>query len=1041
MSDARKFKFVSPGIFLREIDNSQLPAIAPQVGPVIIGRARKGPANRPYRVQSFSEFIDVFGEPVAGGAGGDYFRQGNIAGPTYGVYAAQAYLDAQVGPVTYIRTLGEQNPDADSNVVDALAGWQTAQEFSGDQNLNVRMQKGGAYGLFIVGSGSNLTNLTQTATSGTLAAVWYCNSGSSLVLSGNCRPQDHSTTPFPVSGAAIIIASDSTSTFTAEVVGENTSLYKTEFNFNRNSDKYIRKVFNTNPTTVNGTVTNQALLKKGESRYWLGETYDSFLFDTVGSDTGTVYGFIAAVNSGSSDYDTAGTTHYGDRKTSFINPRTGWFFSQDLENVGGAGNPNYDATNMTKLFRFHGRDGGEYIQESFKISIQDIRSTPNSFSDYGSFTVVIRSANDSDARPVVIERFSECNLDPQSQNYIARKIGDRYVEWDYVDGRVREYGQFDNQSEIVRIEMNPDAAGADPRLVPFGVFGPVRTKGFMILSGSSLGQGGAGKTRNIVPLLGGTYFNGDTQTKIITGSVAQAQASFTFAEGSGSVASPWSATQGLYIETDTQGMEIQTNCGGTAWDDGMQFTASVYYPTTLTRLSASDHGVSRPADAYWGLQTNYWTSDRSSTTFDRGYRDYLRGLPVDEDSRFDSLTGAPTNREYSWIFTLDDLVVPSGKVGKAYWASGSRNGVPAGVSTGDSVTSASYQAVIDAGLAKFTTPLYGGFDGFNITEKDPFRDGFLTQVTSQNSLNNYAFNTIEKAINTVSDPEFVEMNMLSVPGVVNEQLTERVINTCEDRADALAVIDLRGVYQPATENYNSFKDRVNATSLDGVVTALRDRSINSSYACTYYPWVQIRDTISGQFLWAPPSVAAIGTFASSERASEVWFAPAGFNRGGLTGGSAGVPVVAVTEKLTSSERDKLYEANINPIASFPSEGIVIFGQKTLQVTPSALDRINVRRLMIFIKKEISRIASGILFDQNVPATWQRFTGQVEPLLNSVKARLGLTEFRVVLDDTTTTPDLVDRNILYAKIFLKPARAIEFIAIDFNITRTGASFDD
>ena len=283
--------------------------------------------------------------------------------------------------------------------------------------------------------------------------------------------------------------------------------------------------------------------------------------------------------------------------------------------------------------------------------------------------------------------------------------------------------------------------------------------------------------------------------------------------------------------------------------------------------------------------------------------------------------------------------------------------------------------------------------------------------------------------------------MLSVPGVVNEQLTERVINTCEDRADALAVIDLRGVYQPATENYNSFKDRVNATSLDGVVTALRDRSINSSYACTYYPWVQIRDTISGQFVWAPPSVAAIGTFASSERASEVWFAPAGFNRGGLTGGSAGVPVVAVTEKLTSADRDKLYEANINPIASFPSEGIVIFGQKTLQVTPSALDRINVRRLMIFIKKEISRIASGILFDQNVPATWQRFTGQVEPLLNSVKARLGLTEFRVVLDETTTTPDLVDRNILYAKIFLKPARAIEFIAIDFNITRTGASFDD
>ena len=169
--------------------------------------------------------------------------------------------------------------------------------------------------------------------------------------------------------------------------------------------------------------------------------------------------------------------------------------------------------------------------------------------------------------------------------------------------------------------------------------------------------------------------------------------------------------------------------------------------------------------------------------------------------------------------------------------------------------------------------------------------------------------------------------------------------------------------------------------------------------------------------------------------------PAGFNRGGLTEGSAGLPVPQVRYRLTSKERDSLYEANINPIATFPSEGIVIFGQKTLQVTPSALDRINVRRLMIFLKKEVSRIASTILFDPNVETTWQRFTAQVEPFLASVKSRFGLTEFRVILDETTTTPDLVDRNILYAKIMLKPARAIEFIALDFVITRSGASFDD
>jgi hypothetical protein len=137
----------------------------------------------------------------------------------------------------------------------------------------------------------------------------------------------------------------------------------------------------------------------------------------------------------------------------------------------------------------------------------------------------------------------------------------------------------------------------------------------------------------------------------------------------------------------------------------------------------------------------------------------------------------------------------------------------------------------------------------------------------------------------------------------------------------------------------------------------------------------------------------------------------------------------------------LAKANINPIAQFPAEGIVIFGQKTLQVTPSALDRINVRRMMIFVKREISKIASTLLFDQNVDVTWSRFTGQVNPFLATVKSRLGLNDYRVILDKTTTTPDLVDRNIMYAKIFLKPARAIEFIAIDFTITDSGASFID
>ena len=231
------------------------------------------------------------------------------------------------------------------------------------------------------------------------------------------------------------------------------------------------------------------------------------------------------------------------------------------------------------------------------------------------------------------------------------------------------------------------------------------------------------------------------------------------------------------------------------------------------------------------------------------------------------------------------------------------------------------------------------------------------------------------------------------------------------------------------------------TALPDSFCDLQSLQENSSYACAYYPWVQIRDPEKGAFVWAPPSVAAIGVFANTERRDELWFAPAGFNRGGLSQGAAGVPVIGTSQRLTSKERDDLYEANINPIANFPNEGIVVFGQKTLQVTPSALDRINVRRLMNYVKKEISRMANQVLFQPNVEETWNGFVSMVEPFLQTVKSRFGLDDFKVVLDKTTTTPELIDRNIVYAKIFLKPTKAIEYIAIDFNITNSGASFED
>ena len=384
---------------------------------------------------------------------------------------------------------------------------------------------------------------------------------------------------------------------------------------------------------------------------------------------------------------------------------------------------------------------------------------------------------------------------------------------------------------------------------------------------------------------------------------------------------------------------------------------------------------------------------------------------------------AGTSTENSYMFSLDDVRAGT-MTGSAYWESGS-------CLAGVSLTSDSSAGILDEGYNRFTVPLYGGYDGIDIAVRSPFASFSLEGKSDE-----YPYYSIQRAINTVSDPEVVEYNLMAAPGVMNEALTSHMVNVCESRGDALAIIDLKSGYQTAQEAITPSNGSVSLA-----LSNMKARAMNSSYGCAYYPWVQISDTINDALLWVPPSIVALGTFSSSQRKSELWFAPAGFTRGGLTEGSAGVPVIQTRERLTSRNRDDLYEANINPIASFPSEGIVIFGQKTLQVTPSALDRINVRRLMIYVKKEISRMAATVLFDQNVPATWNRFTSVAEPFLRSVQARLGLADFKIVLDETTTTADLVDRNVMYAKIFLKPARSIEFIALDFVISSSGAGFED
>ena len=1002
----KKFKFISPGIFINEIDNSGIPDDSDALGPVIIGRAEKGPALRPVTVSSFSEFVEIFGAPVPGGLGGDVWREGNSSTPMYGTYAAQAWL-RNSSPLTFVRLLGDQHTNA---VASSYAGWETwlkgqfgtSAEIGTDRNAN-----GGAYGLFLAASGSDDVSTGSTGVTGSLAAVFYLTEGSFELSGAVPGPSTAASASNPVhlSGTAVHIENKAASNTYVGLIKNRSGVItkKTEFNFDKNSDKYIRKVFNTSPIATSNDAKNVA--SDNRETYWLGETFDRAVKDVVGVSNAAKshHGVVLGLKSGTSSWQ-----HH---REGLKKSETGYVFSQDLRATeGGAPAGGYDPKNTDhakKLFRFKSLTGGEWNQNNIKISIQDVKVATDNNNPYGSFSVVIREIGDNDGAVKVLERFSSCNLNPNSQDYLGRKIGDKYVEWSDSEARYIEYGNYDNLSNYVYVDIVSDvnAGTTDPLLLPFGFYGPTRAKGFKLgtialnepfsLAQHTNGSGSAFPDAYVVasssiagsavaPLLAGNKVLNDVADTHLSGG-------FTILNVSGG-------------HPDTPRYFVNAQPAAFAYT----------FPTFALRSSSFDATLGAATDAYFGFDSR--ESD-VSVRFDRSNIDVARRTPVGISA---------DSSETAFYFTLDDVRLDGD--GNAFYQSGSRN-------AGNSVTAVSgtYNDILTRGYDRFTMPLFGGFDGINITDRDPFNSTGMTDKTVKTSS---PFYSVKKAIDTVKDPEVVEFNLASMPGIWTEGLTTHLVNTCEDRADALAVIDLKGGYEPVSETGTE-----NLGSVSTTITNLRNRGLNTSYACAYYPWVRIRDSINGALLWAPPSIAAIGTFSSAEANSALWFAPAGFTRGGLTEGSAGIPVVGVRERLTSKQRDDLYEANINPIATFPAEGIVIFGQKTLQVTRSALDRINVRRLLIFVKKEVSRIAATTLFEQNVPETWANFTGRVEPLLQSIQIGLGLTDFRVVLDESTTTDDLIDRNIMYAKIFLKPARAIEYIALDFVVTRSGASFDD
>ena len=311
------------------------------------------------------------------------------------------------------------------------------------------------------------------------------------------------------------------------------------------------------------------------------------------------------------------------------------------------------------------------------------------------------------------------------------------------------------------------------------------------------------------------------------------------------------------------------------------------------------------------------------------------------------------------------------------------------------------------------------FNFYLETDSDTNSQG-VALATSAATLGTGGYKT---AINLLKNKDEYDIDMLFLPGILDQNgsnsntIINDAIQMCEDRGDCFLVYD------------NTFLSDTVA------IAKTNTEARNSSFAATYYPWVQIQDNTTGNYRYVPPSVVIAGVYHFNDTVGQPWFAPAGLNRGGIDS------AVQAYRKLTQGNRDDLYESNVNPIATFPGQGVTVFGQKTTQKKASALDRVNVRRLLINLKKFVANSSRGLVFEQNTTDLRNQFLNTVNPYMEQVQSNQGLNAFRVVMDESNNTEETIDRNQLVGQIFIQPTRTAEFIVLDFIVQPTGAAFPE
>ena len=1045
--------FRSPGFFEREIDLSARETTIEGVPGGVIGTAERGPAFVPVTVGSFSDFE---------------FRFGTLDPERFGPYAADAFLKHKTA-LTYIRVLGAgaNNSVADiqttelagtvknagyviestlAGLPDTLGRHNGAVQFIAATHEIEAAQEGAGDLRFTDNNsfGPGKVNLVRGAIFATTASrveildhdAFYSSTATSNDVAA-IKSYDGTDT---AGMFKLVISSSAGSSFSSDEGKPGIKIMTASLD--PTSEYYVAKVLNTNPDRFEETQHFLYLDLPVESEV------AKVFHDSANPSRYSV--IIASGSAGTSVKSGLSTTPFrdlfGNFKTRYQTARSTSFISQPF------GNNEYD------LFHFEALDDGKIGNKRVKISISNIRRSTNIKDPYGTFSVLIRALNDDDLNMNILEMYSQCTLNPASEDYVGKKIGDMkaYYNFDAAtesERRAVVSGMRPNRSSYVRIIMNPQVEdGLIPKgSLPFGFRGLPLLKLNDNLSDSATPLPMGSNSKRLAYVAAGTANDNDIAYsilppipftfKVTKGRVA-ASPSFTGDPGSLEL-----ANNSYFWGIKTQRIGLTGSLGDAVLaqnSKGGQNKLITNYAKLLGIQKLDTLVTGSGADAF---NNNKFTLARVCLNNQSNAAHTL------EEALTAEITGSADEhmREAAYIRN-SELVSPNSTVVDV--------GFTRRLTFASLAASTEYKYLNRfTDYLKFTNILYGGFDGLNILDRDmrlmndkassndltaggkaagsdhgplkAFNSSANTGFTSGQGEDNNIIASYRTAGKIMTDPLASRVNIIATPGIRSNYVTDHIGQLTKEYSKALYIMDINAY----DDNLNTiFDDSTTRPNVRKTVEQFEGRAVDNNYVATYFPDIIKNDRINGDAVNMPASIAAMGALAYNDAIAYPWFAPAGFNRGALN------EVINTEVRLNTEDRNILYEARINPIANFPTGPFVIFGQKTLQQSRSALDRVNVRRMLLEVKRIVSDIANRIVFEQNTPSTRNRFVAEVTPALSNIQVQQGVDQFRVVMDASNNTQLDVEQNRLNGRIVLVPTRAIEFIAMDFIITNSGVSFE-